>query len=141
MSSLPSCIVLGLACRANNFVYLYFCLGCIPIWGSRADIQRSMPECLKKTYADTTVIIECTELYCQVPSALHTQISLYSTCKHHVTYKELIGIALSGAVTFSSPLYQGRTSDKEIVGKCGLLGSPVVGYQQIFCNGRQKIHY
>ena len=38
-----------------------------------------------------------------------------------MTYKGLTGIAPSGAVTFVSPLYQGRTSDKEIVGKCGLL--------------------
>ena len=44
-----------------------------------------------------------------------------STYKHHLTYKGLIGIAPSGAVTFVSPLYQGRTSDKEIVGKCRLL--------------------
>ena len=99
--------------RAN---YLYFCLGCIPIWASRADIQRSIPECFKETYPDTRVIIDC-----QVPSALNTQSSLYSTYKHNVTYKGLIGIAPSGAVTFVSPLYQGRTSDQETVGKCGLL--------------------
>ena len=101
--------------------YSYFCLGCIPIWASRADIHRSVPECFKETYPDTRVIIDCTELYYQVPSALNTQSSLYSTYKHHVTYKGLIGIAPSGAVTFVGPLYQGRTSDKEIVGKCGLL--------------------
>ena len=101
--------------------YLYFCLGCIPIWASRADIQRSIPECFKETYPDTRVIIDCTELYCQVPSALNTQSSLYSAYKYHVTYKGLTGIAPSCAVTFVSPLYQGRTSDKDIVGKCGLL--------------------
>ena len=111
--------------------YLYFCLGCIPISASRA-------ECIKEIYPDTRVIIDCTELYCQVPSALNTQNSLYSTYKHHVTYKGFIGIAPSGAVTFVSPLYQGRTSDKEIVGKCGLL---VVGCQQRFCNSRQRILY
>ena len=69
----------------------------------------------------TRVIIDCTELYCQVPSALNNKSSLYSTYKHHVTYKGFIGIAPSGAVTFVSPLYQGKISDKEIVGKCGLL--------------------
>ena len=39
---------------------------------------------------------------------------MYSNYKHHVTYKGLLGIAPSGAITFISKLYEGSISDKEI---------------------------
>ena len=45
----------------------------------------------------------------------------YSSYKHHATYKGLIGIAPSGAVTFISNLYPGSISDKEITRRSGLL--------------------
>ena len=40
---------------------------------------------------------------------------MYSNYKHHVTYKALLGIAPSGAITFISELYEGSISDKNIV--------------------------
>ena len=49
------------------------------------------------------------------------QSSLYSSYKHHVTYKGLLGIAPSGAITFISQLFEGSISDKEIVARSGLL--------------------
>ena len=101
--------------------YLYFTLGAIPIWPTRSQIQDSMPDSFKKTYPTTRCIIDCTELYCQSPSSLKTQSSLYSYYKHHVTYKGLVGIAPSGAVTFISQLYDGSISDKDIVSKSGIL--------------------
>ena len=80
-----------------------------------------MPEPFKKTYPSTRCIIDYTEPFCQRPGSLSVQNSLYSNYKHHVTYKRLVGIAPSGAVTFVSQLYPGSTSDKEIVLKCGIL--------------------
>ena len=41
--------------------------------------------------------------------------------KHHVTYKGLIGIAPSGAITLIGQLYSGSSSDKEIVNRCVIL--------------------
>ena len=79
-----------------------------------------MPESFKRTYP-TTRCIDCTELFCQSPSSLNIQNSLFSHYKHHVTYKGLIGIAPSGAITFISQLYSGSISDKEIVNRCGTL--------------------
>ena len=38
-----------------------------------------------------------------------------------MTYKALVGISPSGAVTFVSQLYPGSLSDKEIVSRCGVL--------------------
>ena len=80
-----------------------------------------MPECFKATYSNTRVIIDCTELFCQKPFSLTIQSSLFSNYKHHITYKGLVIISLSGAITFISELYDDSTSDTEIVKRCGIL--------------------
>ena len=80
-----------------------------------------MPESFKKTYPSTRCIIDCTELFCQRPSSLSSQSHMYSQYKSHVTYKGLIGIAPSGAITFVSQLYEGSISDQEIVKRSGFL--------------------
>ena len=80
-----------------------------------------MPERFKATYPNTRVIIDFTELFCQKPSSLTIQSSLFSHYKHHITYKGLVGISPSGAITFISELYDGSTSDVEIVKRCGIL--------------------
>ena len=49
------------------------------------------------------------------------QSALYSHYKSHVTCKGLIGISLSGSLTFISQLFDGLISDKEIVSKSGFL--------------------
>ena len=100
---------------------MYFSLRSIPIWPSRQQIEESIPETFKQTYPNTRCIIDCTELFCQRRSSLSIQSSLYSSYMHHVTYKGLIGIAPSGAVTFISNLHPGSISDKEIVCRSGLL--------------------
>ena len=46
---------------------------------------------------------------------------MYSHYKNHVTYKELLGIAPSGGITFISQVYDGSISDKEIVRRSGIL--------------------
>ena len=46
---------------------------------------------------------------------------MYSHYKSHVTYKGLIGIAPSGAITFVSQLFEGSISDNEIVKRSGFL--------------------
>jgi hypothetical protein len=101
--------------------FLYFSLGGLPIWPTKEQVQETMPECFKTTYPTTRCIIDCTELFCQSPSSLSIQSSLFSYYKHHVTYKGLLGIAPSGAITFISQLYSGSVSDKEIVKRSGLL--------------------
>ena len=95
--------------------YLYFSLGAIPIWPTKDQIGQSMPDSFKNTYPNAKCILDCTELFCQSPSSLKAQSSLYSFYKHHVTYKRLVGISHSGAIIFISHLYDGSVSDKEIV--------------------------
>ena len=83
-----------------------------------------MPEDFKQKYSSTRVIIDCTEVRCQMPSSLHLNGELFSNYKHHTTLKGLIGISPGGAITFISQLYTGSISDREIVVRSGLLGLP-----------------
>ena len=46
---------------------------------------------------------------------------MYSQYKSHVTYKGLVGISPSGAVTFVSQLFEGCISDNDIVRRSGFL--------------------
>ena len=81
-----------------------------------------MPTEFKKAppYERTRVIIDCTELFIQRPSAPDVQQLTYSTYKSHNTAKALIGITPNRFVSFLSPLQPGRLSDKEIVRRSGL---------------------
>ena len=80
-----------------------------------------MPRCFQKLYPKTTVIIDCTELFTEMPKSYRSQSATFSNYKHHNTAKALVGIAPSGAITFVSDLYAGRVSDKQIVRQCGIL--------------------
>ena len=44
----------------------------------------------------------------------------YSNYKHQNTAKSLVGISPSGALTFVSDLYVGRSSDRQITNGCGI---------------------
>lgn len=105
-----------------NFMYLR--LGIVNIWPSRESIDIHMPEDFKAKYKSTRVIIDCTEIRCQMPSSLHLNGELFSSYKNHTTLKGLIGISPSGAVTFVSSLYTGSISDREIVYRSGFLDLP-----------------
>ena len=96
-------------------------LGSIPIWPTKQQVLECMPLCFKETYPTIRCIIDCTEVFVQVPSSLEGQSALYSSYKHHVTYKGLIGIAPSGVITFVSQLFPGSLSDKEITCRSGFL--------------------
>ena len=83
-----------------------------------------MPEDFKKKYSSTRVIIDCTEVRCQMPISLQLNGELFSNYKHHTTLKGLIGISPRGAITFISQLYTGSISDREIVARSGFLDLP-----------------
>ena len=101
--------------------YLYCILGSLPVWPSRQQVDTHMPDCFKLVYPKTRVILDCTELRCQTPSALYLNSQLYSHYKGTTTFKGLIGITPSGAVSFVSELYTGSISDNDITRKSGLV--------------------
>ena len=96
-------------------------MGCVPTWPTRDIVIETMPECFKDTYPNARVMIDCTELFCQKPSSLTIQSSLFSHYRHDITYKGLVGVSPSGTITFISELYDGSTPGVEIVKKCGIL--------------------
>ena len=49
---------------------MYLKLGQINIWPTRGEVE-TMPEGFKQKYSSTRVIIDCTEVRCQMPSSLH----------------------------------------------------------------------
>ena len=105
-----------------NFMYLRF--GTINIWPNREEVDKSMPEDFKSKYPKTRVILDCTEIKCQMSSSLLLNSRLFTSYKNHTTLKGLTGIAPSEAITFISELYAGSVSDREIVERSGLLDLP-----------------
>ena len=103
--------------------FMFFKFGEIKIWSSRKLID-TMPKSFKGTYKSTRVIINCTEVRCQMPSSLQLNWELFSAYKNHTTFKGLVGISPSGAVTFRSQLYTGFFSNREIVIWSGFLNLP-----------------
>ena len=104
-----------------DFMFLKF--GQINIWPSRKLID-TIPKSFKGTYKSTRVIINCTEVRCQMPSSLQLNWELFSAYKNHTTLKGLVGISPSGAVTFRSQLYTASISNREIVRWSGFLNLP-----------------
>lgn len=87
-----------------------------------------MPEQFKEKYLSTRIIVDCTEVKCQMPCGLRLNSELFSSYKNHTTLKALVGITPGGALSFVSRLYTGRISDREIVLCSGFL-------DQTFDNG------
>ena len=68
-----------------NFMYLKF--GQICIWPSKAVVQQTMPLDFKEKFPTTRVIIDSTEVFCEMPSSLLLNSELFSSYKNHVTLK------------------------------------------------------
>ncbi|XP_062598414.1 uncharacterized protein LOC134259831 [Saccostrea cucullata] len=101
--------------------YLYCVLGCLPIWPDLDIVKQNMPECFKTTFPNTRVILDCTEIRVQTPSAKVLNSQSYSNYKSHTTFKGLIGITPHGAVCFVSRLFTGNISDKDVTQRSGIL--------------------
>lgn len=82
--------------------FLYTVLGSVRIWIPEEKIREHLPAEFKD-YADTTVILDCTELRSQCPSSPLLQSQMFST------------------YTFISPLNVGSISDKQIMRESGIL--------------------
>ena len=80
-----------------------------------------MPLSFQERLENCKIIIDCTEIFCEVPQSLIDSSALYSSYKSHVTLKFLVGIEPAGGITFVSQLYPGSTSDREIIIRSGFL--------------------
>jgi len=103
---------------------MYLKLGHINIWPSRELVNETMPQDFKPKYPTTKVIIDCTEIRCEMPSSLLLNSELFSSYKHHTTLKASVGISPKGFLTFIGLLYTDSISDREIVEQSGFLNIP-----------------
>ena len=88
-------------CTWINF--LYFELSELFPFPSQSTVRNNMPEQFS-LYPTTRIIIDCTEVFVEVPSSMTAQSQTWSNYKHRNTFKVLIGISPNGKVTFVSKL-------------------------------------
>ena len=80
-----------------NFMHIQFQQ--IPLWPPREFVHSHIPALFKEKYPSTQVIIDATEVFIQQPSLPELQRRTFSSYKNHNTFKALIGISPSGAVS------------------------------------------
>jgi len=89
-------------------------------WLPRESIRDNLPKLFRKTgNSKCRVIIDCAEVFMDRPKSLDCQAATWSDYKHHNTIKFLVGISPSGFISFLSPCYGGRASDKFITKDSG----------------------
>ena len=101
--------------------FLYFKFKDIPIWPSKHQVNHFMPPLFKEFYPSTRCIIDATELFIQSPSNPQAQQLTFSSYKNHNTFKALVCITPSGAISFVSKLHGGSISDRELFQKSALI--------------------
>ncbi|CAN7977461.1 unnamed protein product [Ixodes persulcatus] len=101
--------------------FMYLQLSEVPLWLPRHAIDASMPEAFLGKYPTTRVLLDATEVRCEVPTSFVTQSELYSHYKSTHTFKGLVGVSPCGLLTFVSELFTGCTSDRECVIRSGFL--------------------
>lgn len=91
-------------------------------WPDRDVLRLTMPTSFRNFFKKCAVIIDCSEVFIEIPSDLMARAAqVWSNYKHHSTIKFLIGITPQGTVSYISKCAGGRISDREIVEQSSLV--------------------
>lgn len=93
--------------------YLRCALSAAVYWPSKDEIAGNMPKTFKK-YQSTRVVLDCFELKIPALKCLTCRIQTYSHYKGGHTCKFCLGVTPAGMISYLSPPYGGRASDKFI---------------------------
>jgi len=80
-----------------------------------------MPPIFKQLYPECICIIDCSEIYIDMPTKFEARSITYSNYKKHNTVKFLIGITPCGSISFLSQCWGGKVSDKTLTQECDFL--------------------
>ena len=103
-----------------QFIYLHFKEIKYPMFPSKEDLKPFLPKVFKP-FRNVRCSIDCTEFFCQTPRDYAHQGNVYSSYKHHATFKALIAVTPNGSACFISDLYEGSIDDVSITSQCGIL--------------------
>jgi len=81
---------------------------------SREIVKSHLPECFRKKYSTTTLIIDATEIYIEKPNNPEAHQVTFSSYKNSNTLKAMVDIVPKGGISFVSTLYNGGISDEEL---------------------------
>ena len=73
-----------------------------------------MPKAFRELLSLEKYILDCTEIFTEMPTYYRSQSATFPIYKHHKKAKKLIGIALSGSVPLASELYTVQFNDKKM---------------------------
>ena len=102
--------------------FLYRLLGSKRLWVPSEVVRAHLPPELF-AFADTQVVLDCTEIFCQTPSSLLLQSEVFSSYKSHAAFKAMIGMAPQGAMT---PLCQGFMQDPSFLESQSCYGQTIM---------------
>ena len=100
---------------------MYYRLKFLIMWPSREVIRQNMLPAFKQLYPNCVCIIDCSEIFTDIPTRFEARSIMYSNYKKHNTIKFLIGITPCGSISFLSQCWGGRVSDKVITQESNFL--------------------
>jgi hypothetical protein len=104
--------IMFLYCHFKDYKHLMF--------PSRENLRQSIPKVFRK-FKNIRASIDCTEFFCEMPQNFAQQGNIFSSYKHHCTFKCLIAVNPSGGACFVSDLYEGSMDDVKLFETCGIL--------------------
>ena len=89
-------------------------------WPSRKMVRRLMPKSLARL-KNLICTIDCTETFVDRPRDREIYCLTFSDYKKHTTVKYLVAIAPNGMISYISPVWGGKASDRKITLADGIL--------------------